>query len=50
MDKHGIDVKAYIREKKGLYYVSIVYVNSAGKRKDKSFPTKLPVKGNKKKA
>ena len=50
MDKHGIDVKAYIREKKGLYYVSLVYVNSAGKRKDKSFPTKLPVKGNKKKA
>ena len=45
-----IDVKAYLKEVKGLYYVVLVYVNAAGKRRDKSFPTKLPVKGNKIKA
>jgi len=45
-----IDVKAYLKEVKGLYYVVLVYVNAAGKRRDKSFPTKLPVKGNKVKA
>ena len=50
MREHNIDVKSYLREKNGLYYVSLVYVNAAGKRRDKSFPTKLPVKGNKKKA
>lgn len=50
MEKHGIEVKSYIREKKGYYYVVLVYTNVAGKRKDKSFATKLPVKGNKKKA
>lgn len=50
MREHDIDVKSYVREKNGLYYVSLVYVNAAGKRRDKSFPTKLPVKGNKKKA
>ena len=50
MEKHGIEVKSYIREKKGYYYVVLVYTNVAGKRRDKSFATKLPVKGNKKKA
>lgn len=50
MIKNGIDVKAYVRAKGGLYYVTLVYVNVAGKRKDKGFSTKLPVKGNKKKA
>lgn len=50
MEKHGIEVKSYIREKKGYYYVTLVYTNIAGKRRDKSFATKLPVKGNKKKA
>ena len=50
MEKHGIEVKSYIREKKGYYYVVLVYTNVEGKRRDKSFATKLPVKGNKKKA
>lgn len=45
-----IDVKAYLKEVKGFYYVILVYKNAAGKRKDKSFPTKLPVRGNKTKA
>ncbi len=45
-----IDVKSYIREKKGNYYVSLVYKNVAGKRRDKSFPTGLAVRGNKTKA
>ena len=50
MLKNGIEIKPYVRNKKGLYYVVLVYNNAAGKRRDKSFPTKLPVKGNKKKA
>ena len=50
MIKNGIEIKPYVREKKGHYYVVLVYTNAAGKRKDKSFATKLPVKGNKKKA
>ncbi len=45
-----IDVKNYIREKKGLYYAVMVYRNVKGERKEKWFPTKLPVKGNKTKA
>lgn len=45
-----IDVKAYLKEVKGFYYVILVYKNAAGKRRDKSFPTKLPVRGNKTKA
>ena len=49
MREHDIDVKSYLREKNGLYYISLVYVNAAGKRRDKNFPTRLPVKGNKKK-
>ena len=42
-----IDVKAYLKEVKGFFYVILVYKNAAGKRKDKSFTTKLPVRGNK---
>ena len=45
-----IDVKNYIREKSGLYYAVMVYTNVRGKRKEKWFATKLPVKGNKTKA
>ncbi len=45
-----IDVKNYIREKKGLYYAVMVYRNVKGERKEKWFPTKLPVKGNKTRA
>ena len=42
-----IDVKNYIRQKNGLYYAVMVYTNVRGERKEKWFPTKLPVKGNK---
>lgn len=45
-----IDVKAYVKNVKGYYYVVLVYKNAAGKRRDKSFPTQLPIKGNKTKA
>lgn len=45
-----IDVKNYIREKSGLYYAVMVYKNVRGERKEKWFPTQLPVKGNKNKA
>ena len=45
-----IDVKNYIREKSGLYYAVMVYTNVRGERKEKWFPTKLRVKGNKTKA
>lgn len=45
-----IDVKNYIREKRGLYYAVMVYTNVRGERKEKWFSTKLPVKGNKTKA
>lgn len=45
-----IDVKAYLKEVKCFYYVILVYKNAAGKRRDKSFPTKLPLRGNKTRA
>ena len=45
-----MNIAGYLREKKGLYYVVIVYKTAEGKRKDKWFPTKLPTRGNKKKA
>ena len=45
-----IDVKNYVREKSGLYYAVMVYRNVKGERKEKWFPTQLPVKGNKTKA
>ena len=44
------DINVYIRDKKGYYYAVIVYKNALGKRKEKWFPTKLQVRGNKKKA
>ena len=37
-------------EKSGLYYVVMIYTNVRGERKEKWFPTKLSVKGNKTKA
>lgn len=45
-----VDVRNYIREKSGLYYAVMIYTNVRGERKEKWFPTKLPVKGNKTKA
>lgn len=45
-----IDVKNYIKEKKGLYYAVMVYRNVKGEKKEKWFPTKLHVKGNKMRA
>ena len=38
-----IDVKNYVREKSGLYYAVMVYKNVKGERKEKWFPTQLPV-------
>ena len=43
-------VAGHLREKKGLYYAVIKYTAANGKRKEKWFPTKLPIRGNKKKA
>ena len=43
-------VAGHLQEKKGYYYMVLSYPNAMGKRKTKWFPTKLPVKGNKKKA
>lgn len=40
----------HLREKKGLYYAVINYYTETGERKQKWFPTKLPIRGNKKKA
>lgn len=45
-----IDVKSYIRQKNETFYVVLIYKNIAGKRKEKWFSTKLPIRGNKKKA
>ncbi|QWU18338.1 Site-specific recombinase XerD [Paenibacillus sophorae] len=42
-------VAGHLQEKKGLFYIVLNY-NDGGKRKSKWIPTKLPVKGNKKKA
>lgn len=44
------NVTGTLREKKGLYYAVINYYNEQEERKQKWFPTKLTVKGNKKKA
>ena len=44
------NVTGTIREKKGLYYAVINYYGENEERKQKWFPTKLPVRGNKKKA
>ena len=43
-------VAGHLQEKNGLYYIVLTYPNAAGKRKNKWISTKLPVKGNKKKA
>ena len=40
----------HLREKKGLYYAVVNYYTETGERKQKWFSTKLPVRGNKKKA
>lgn len=45
-----IDVNAYLKKVKDYYYVILVYKNAAGIRRDKSFPTKLPIRGNKTRA
>ncbi|MEE1301247.1 MAG: hypothetical protein UHD64_00580, partial [Bacteroidales bacterium] len=45
-----IDVKVYLREKKGYYYAVLIYKNVAGVRREKWIPTKLTVRGNKMKA
>ena len=44
------NVTGTIREKKGLYYAVVNYYGENEERKQKWFPTKLPVRGNKKKA
>ena len=40
----------HLTEKKGYFYCVITYKTSEGKRKEKWFSTKLPVKGNKRRA
>lgn len=43
-------VAGHLREKRGLFYIVLNYFDVAGKRQSKWIPTKLPVKGNKKRA
>ena len=43
-------VAGHLQEKKGYFYMVLSYPNAEGKRKTKWIPTKLLVKGNKKKA
>ena len=43
-------VAGHLQEKNGIYYMVLNYKDSAGKRKSKWISTKLPIKGNKKKA
>ena len=43
-------VAGHLQEKKGCFYMVLSYPDIMGKRKTKWFPTKLSVKGNKKKA
>ena len=40
----------HLQEKYGLYYIVLSYKDESGKRHTPWFPTKLPVKGNKKRA
>ena len=40
----------HLTENKGYFYCVITYTTSEGKRKEKWFSTKLPVKGNKRRA
>ncbi|MCR4693190.1 MAG: site-specific integrase [Firmicutes bacterium] len=44
------NITGHIREKKGLYYAVINYYTVDNERKQKWYPTKLTVRGNKKKA
>ena len=43
-------VAGHLQEKKGYYYIVLSYKDDKGKRKTKWLPTKLTVKGNKKRA
>ena len=43
-------VAGHLQEKNGLFYIVLTYPDAAGKRKTKWISTKLPVKGNKKRA
>ena len=43
-------VQAYLREKKGLYYIAIYYYDDSHERKQIWVSTKLKVRGNKRKA
>ena len=43
-------VAGHLQEKNGYFYIVLSYKDDAGKRKSKWIPTKLPIKGNKKKA
>ena len=43
-------VAGHLQEKKGYYYIVLSYKDNEGKRKTKWLPTKLTVKGNKKRA
>ena len=43
-------VQAYLREKKGLYYIAIYYYDDNHERKQIWVSTKLKVRGNKRKA
>lgn len=43
-------VAGHLQEKNGYFYIVLSYKDDAGRRKSKWIPTKLPIKGNKKKA
>ena len=43
-------VAGHLQEKNGIYYMVLSYPSANGKRKNKWISTKLPIKGNKKKA
>ena len=43
-------VAGHLQEKNGTYYMVLNYTTAKGKRKTKWITTKLPVKGNKKRA
>lgn len=43
-------VAGHLQEKNGLYYIVLSYLDEAGKRRNKWIATKLPIKGNKKRA
>ena len=43
-------VAGHLREKSGYYYAVLNYTDMFGKRKTKWISTRLPIKGNKKKA